>query len=394
MKRIKCDKTFFFKPVIPQEICEIINSFDINISVGPNSIPVYILKIYKDFFSKNLCEIVNLSFITVIFPDSCKLAKIIPLHKKDDPLFCENYRPISLLPILSKIFEKLIYKRMYSFLEENKLIYNRQFGFRSNYSTEHALINNLTEYIKNLLDSGNIVCGVFIDLEKAFDSVNHEILCQKLIYYDFRGKSQLLIKSFLSNRKQCVSINGFNSDNQNITCGVPQGSNLGPLLFLLYINDFRFSLCQSNSNHFADDTCILFSSSKLKTIESILNYDLKCTSIWFRANRLSLNVSKSKLLIFHSKQKKIDYSKIYIKLNGSKLIPSSVVKYLGLYIDNNLSWDHNTFQLSKKLSRTNGILCKLRHLTPKSTLISIYYSQFYSYLTYGCSVWSLTYKRI
>ena len=142
-------------------------------------------------------------------------------------------------------------------------------------------------------------------------------------------------------------------------------------LFFSYciINDFRFSLCQSNSNHFTDDTCILFSSSKLKTIESILNYDLECASIWFRANRLSLNVSKSKLLIFHSKQKKIDYSKIYIKLNGSKLIPSSVVKYLGLYIDNNLSWDHNTFQLSKKLSRTNGILCKLRHLTPKSTLV-------------------------
>ena len=178
---------------------------------------------------------------------------------------------------------------MYSFLEENKLIYNQQFGFRSNYSTEHALIN-LTEYIKNLLDSGNIVCGVFIDLEKAFDTVNHEILCQKLIYYGFRGKSQLLIKSFLSNnRKQYVSINDFNSDNQDITCGVPQGSNLGPLLFLLYINDFRFSLCQSNSNHFADDTCILFSSSKLKTIDSILNYDLICASIWFRANRLSLN---------------------------------------------------------------------------------------------------------
>ena len=122
-----------------------------------------------------------------------------------------------------------------------------------------------------------------------------------------------------------------------------------------------------------------------------MNYDLKSASIWFRANRLSLNVSKSKSLIFHSKQKKIDYSKIYIKLNGSKLIPSSVVTYLGLYIDNNLSWDHNTFQLSKKLSRTN--LCKLRYLTPKSTLISIYYSLFYSYLTYGCSVWSLTSQK-
>ena len=278
---------------------------------------------------------------------------------------------------------------MYKFLYVKNLIYNRQFGFRTNYSIEHALIS-LTENMKNLLDSGNVVCGVFIDLEKAFDTVKHNILYEKLPYYGFRGKIEVLIKSYLSNRKQLVAINCFESVNLDITCGVPQGSNLGPLLFLLYINDFRFSLGKATSIHFADDTCILHFFNKLKIVETELNNDLKHASTWLNANRLSLNVSKSKL-IFQCKYKNIDYSKTSTKLNGIRLLPSAHVKYLGIFIDNNLSWDTwDTIQLSIKLSQTNGILSELRHFTPLSSLISVYYSLFYSAVTYGCSVWSLT----
>ena len=148
-----------------------------------------------------------------------------------------------------------------------------------------------------------------------------------------------------------VAINGFESVNLDITCGVPEGSNLGPLLFLLYIHDFRFSLGKATSTHFADDTRILpYFSNKLKTVETELNKDLKHASTWLNANRLSLNVSKSKLLIFQSKYKNIDYSKTSIKLNGIRLLPSDHVKYLGIFIDNNLSWDYNTISLSIKLS--------------------------------------------
>ena len=159
-----------------------------------NSIPVYILKISNNFFSDKLTDIINLSFRTGIFPDLCKLAKVMPIFKKDNPLLCENYRPISLLPIFSKIFEKVIYKRMYDFIDKNQLIYERQFGFRTKHSTNHALIS--TEAIKAEIDNGNYVGGVFIDLQKAFDTVNHDILCEKLAFYGFRGNSQLLIKSF------------------------------------------------------------------------------------------------------------------------------------------------------------------------------------------------------
>ena len=232
------------------------------------------MKLCNEFFSTYLTKILNISFLTGIFPGLCKLAKVIPIFRKDDPLDSCNYRPISLLPIFSNIFEKIIHARIYEFLESNKLIYNRQFGFRANHSTNHALIS-MTESIKSYLDNGEFVAGIFIDLEKAFDTVNHEILCEKLSYYGFRGKINQLLKSFLANRSQYVSINGFDSLKLEIKSGVPQGSTLGPLLFLLYINDLSQSLKFSTTSHFAVDTSIIYASKTLKTLKSNLNYDLK-----------------------------------------------------------------------------------------------------------------------
>ena len=163
MRKIKVFKTFFLTATTPHEIYDIISAFDIKKSLGPNSIPMYIQKISNNFFSDKLTDIINLSFRTGIFPDLCKLAKVIPIFKKDNSLLCENYRPISLLPIFSKIFEKVVYKRMYDFIDKNQLIYERQFGLRTKHPTNHAL-NSTTEAIKAEIDNGNYVGGVFIDL--------------------------------------------------------------------------------------------------------------------------------------------------------------------------------------------------------------------------------------
>ena len=213
--------------------------------------------------------------------------------------------------------------------------YERQFGFRANHSTSHALIS-ATEHIKNLLDKGCFVGGIFIELEKAFDTVNHNILINKLSYYGFRGNCQNLIKSFLTNRKQFVSINGYDCSILDIRCGVPQGSTLGPLLFLIYINDLNFSIKSSTPSHFADDTCIVHHSNKLKTLETELNCDLKLCNEWLKVHRLLLNVDKSKFILFHSRHKNINYTNFSIKINGIKLNPTEHVKYLGVYMDKHL----------------------------------------------------------
>ena len=383
------DSLFTLSPTSSTEILDLINSLDNHKSLGPNSVPTFLLKSFNIFFSNKLSSIINISFENGIFPNICKTAKVIPIYKKENPLLCENYRPISLLSIFSKIFEKAIYSRMYAYLMENNMIYDRQFGFRANHSSNHAIIS-LTESIKNHLDNKRLVGGVFIDLQKAFDTVNHTILCDKLIYYGFQGSCQSLLKSFLTNRKQFVSINGHKSSEATIKCGVPQGSTLGPLLFLIYINDLHLCLKKSQASHFADDTCIMHASNKLKTLESNLNMDLKYVSDWLKANRLSLNIGKTKLLIFHPYQKKLNMENIYFKLNGTKLTRSNCVNYLGMQIDEHLSWNSHVNLLSKNLSRANGILAKLRHFVPKHILTSVYYAIFYSHVLYGCSTWSLT----
>ena len=266
--------SFFLSPTVPQEVEKLIDALNIKKSSGPFSIPVYILKAFKIFFAPWLSKLVNMAFVAGVFPDILKWAKVTPLHKKESKLDHHNYRPISLLSVISKIYEKLLYTRIYSHLVKNELIYNKQFGFRSGYSANHALIS-ITERIRNLLDDGQYVSGIFIDLEKAFDTVNHKILCDKLNYYGLRGNTNKLIQSYLSNRKQYVSINGFDSELKDIDCGVPQGSSLGPLLFLIYINDFRYCLNDTESGHFADDTFILFHGKKTKTIEIVVNTELK-----------------------------------------------------------------------------------------------------------------------
>jgi hypothetical protein len=309
-----------------------------------------------------------------------KIAKVTPVHKKDSKIDHHNYRPISLLSVFSKIFEKLIYKRIYSYLDSKKLLYSKQFGFRGNHSTNHAIIS-LTEHIRKLLDNGEYVCGIFVDLEKAFDTVSHDILCEKIKSYGLRGNINQLLKSYLSDRKQYVSINGYDSVLKDVTCGVPQGSSLGPLLFLLYINDFYLCLSETSCGHFADDTFIIYNSKKSKTIETVINTELKAVIKWLRLNKLSLNASKTELIFFHSNRHKLDYDNIYIKFNGLRLIPVDFIKYLGMFIDKYLNWNKHIQELSTKLSRANGILSKLRYNASLDTCLQVYYALFFSRLT-------------
>ena len=230
-------KYFILDSIWQKWISFIISSVDSRNLSGPKNIPVKILKLMKNDISQQLTDIFNMALWTGKFPSVLKIAKVIPIHKKQSKVDYANYRPAFLLSNIEKIIEKLMYKRLSNFLEINNLTCLLQFGFRPKYSTSHALINP-TDSFRQSLDEGTFGCGIFADLQKAFDTVDHKILLHKLEYYGIRGVCNGWFKSYLSDRKQFVSINGYNSDLMLVDCSVPQGSALGPVLFLIDINDF------------------------------------------------------------------------------------------------------------------------------------------------------------
>ena len=380
------DYSFFIKPTNKEEIISIINNINISKATGPHSIPSDILPSIKDYIADPLAKIINMSFVKGIYIENLKIAETIPIFKeKGNNLDCSNYRPISLLSNINKIIEKLMHSRLYNFLSIHNCIYDHQFGFRKNHSTNHALIN-LTEEIRDALDNNSFAAGVFVDLQKAFDTVDHTILLNKLNHYGIRGVTNNWFKSYLSNRRQYVTINGFKSDVAIMKYGVPQGSVLGPLLFIIYINDLHYAIKFCSTRHFADDTNLLITNKNLKQLKKHLNLDLCKLNKWLKANKISLNASKTELLVFRHPNKNITYD-LKIKLNGKKLMPSKFVKYLGLILDSHLNWRFHTDILASKLSRSIGMLCKIRHYVDCITLRSIYYGIFSSLMTYGSQIW-------
>ena len=382
-------ESFFFKAVTESEMLKTFSTLNFSKSTGDFSIPKQIFEIIPDNLAHILTSLINLTFETGIFPSSLKIVKVIPVFKnKGCNSDVNNYRPISLLSNIDKIFEKLVHKRLTSFLNKHNIFFNKQFGFRKSHSTNHALIA-LTEKIRSSLDNGHFSCGVFIDLQKAFDTVDHDILLQKLKSYGIRGKCNQWFESYLKNRKQYVSINGVKSDFKQVSFGVPQGSVLGPLLFIIYINDLPNALLFSDATLFADDTCILYSNPSLKLIQKRLNIDLKRLFKWLCANKISLNVSKTEVLLFRDKRKTINHN-VGLKLNGKPLFFSRYVKYLGILLDEHLSWTFHCNTLSLKLRKTNGLISKLRHFVPRPILLLFYNSFFDSHLRYACQIWAQT----
>ena len=292
---------FTITPTTNAEVMTILLLLDDNKSTGISSIPTKLLKIAAPIIVPYLVSIINLSFIKGTFPKLMKLAKILPIFKSGSRSDVNNYRPISLLSVFSKIFEKLMHNRLYSFLEQNNVIYNSQFGFQKNKSTQHSLIE-IVEKVRNCIENKKYGCGIFIDLKKAFDTVNHDILLRKLEHYGIRGTSLSWFSSYLKGCSQYVSCDNTTSEIKPIVCGVPQGSVLG-LLFLSYINDLPNISNKLSFYLFADDTNIIFESINLCTLQKTVNHEIKKLIMWLNANRLALNVSKTNFVIFSAVNK-------------------------------------------------------------------------------------------
>ena len=235
----------FFSPASKDEIVNIVRSFKSDSAAGYDNIPTNIIKQSIDLIAEPFTHIINLSINNGIVPDQMKIARVVPIYKSNDRLKFNNYRPISVLPAFSKILERIIYYRMINYLDKYNIIYHQQYGFRRGHSTSMALIQ-LFDKISSAIDEKKFTIGIFLDLSKAFDTVDHEILFNKLEHYGFRGTTLDWIKSYFCNRNQFVQYNNHCSDLKKICCGVPQGSILGPLFFLIYKMIYVMSLKHSN----------------------------------------------------------------------------------------------------------------------------------------------------
>ena len=286
----------------------------------------------------------------------------------------------------------MMYNWLKAFLEKFGILHESQYGFREKRSTEHAILEIINQ-IQTNMDRKLYTCGIFIDLQKAFDTVDHTILLKKLDHYGVRGIVNDWFTSYLTARKQITEIGPLNiSKKATVLPGVPQGSVLGPLLFLVYINDICNSCNQMKFYLFADDTNLLYADNNLKSMESTINDELCKLYDWLIPNKLSLNIKKSNYVIFRPRQKKVKYGvnlKIFNHHTNSykSLERKSYVKYLGVLIDENLSWKHRILHIASKISISIGIIARLRHFVPLNTLQHIYRSLIQPYLLYGITAW-------
>ena len=342
-----------------------------------------------NYISRPLAYIINLSISRGLFPDAVKSARITPVFKKGSPLTVGNYRPISILPIFSKIFENLVNKQLVSFLEKYDILLETQYGFRKKHSTKLALADLVSD-ISDKLDDGYTTLGIFIDLKKAFDTIDHGILLRKLEHYGVRGLPLSWFKSYLHNRQQSVVIDGISSHPRHVQCGVPQGSILGPTLFLIYINDIVNSTNFFNFRLFADDTSLFKSTTSQNINLNTINAKLNLVNDWCKANKLTINVEKTNYMIIKTPKRRVTIDG-HLSIDNTQLNDVSCAGYLGVLMDSTLSWKFHINKVIKTITPKIGILSRIRHYVPRSTLILLYNTLILPHLTYCIEIWGNTY---
>ena len=371
----RTSESCFFLPTAIAEVRKVILNLK---NKGSKLLDIHpsILKDNIDIFATHFVELYNLAIELAVFPEDLKIARVNPGHKSGPPEKIDNYRPISALPLFSKIFEKLTLNRMECFIKQHSILTPSQFGFRKGCSTTHAIIKLLTHVIQAFHRRHYCAC-FFLDLRKAFDTINHRILLQKLEYYGFRGHCYRFLRSYYQNRKQYVHVNGYSSSTQKIETGVPQGSILGPLCFSLFINDMPLAV-EEETVQFADDAAFVLTSPTLEGLLEKISNLFSDLSAYLNINNLVPNASKSKLLMFTSRPT----SNLPVMLfGGSEIEWISEFKYLGITITNTLNFSKHISNISLNISRITGSIVNLRSFLPTQILLKLYHALVFPHIS-------------
>ena len=387
------NEIFVFQNITPQIIYSTLNKLQPKLSCGPDNISTKLLKEIMPSIINPVVYLFNLSFKHGFVPNNYKCAKILPIFKSGRNDSFDNYRPISILNAFSKLLEKIVACQMFKYLNKFNILYKHQYGFRPKHNTTQPLIQLLNKIYQGLdSKTPEYTLGVFIDLKKAFDTCNVQILLSKLDHYGFKGIANGWFHSYLNNRTQYVEINGIKSSIKNITHGVPQGSVLGPILFLLYINDLPNAI-DIFSSLFADDTIFAHSDSNLNRLEERVNMELEKSKLWFQANKLSLNVAKTKFMVFRTKQMHCVQDSLNIKIGSEKIerigndCNIKSFKFVGVHLDEFVTWEQHINSVINKVSSANFVLNQLKQLLPAKIRKTIYNSLVKSHLEYSIIAW-------
>ena len=396
----KNDSNFEFSRISETDILKICDLLKPKVSTGADFISTKLLKQISPIIITPLHYLINLSLETGYVPREFKIAKVVPVYKDGDKHDYNNYRPISLLSSFSKLMEKVVARQIVGFLNYHNLLYKHQYGFRANHNCSQPVLH-FTDKIYNALNQkpSAATLAIFIDLKKAFDTVDHEILLQKMDHYGIRDISNTWFQNYLTDREQFVYIKGVESDTVKMTCGVPQGSVLGPLLFLLFINDLP-NTTEFLTMLFADDTTFQMSGIDLNILFENANVQLEKASTWFRANKLTLNVKKTKFMLFSEKDFKLDSLGLNLKI-GDKIVDQvgsnckeKYFKFVGHVLDDKLSWQGHIQHICKKLASSNFAINSTKHFLPLKIRKTLYFSLFDAHLNFGNLLWGCAANKI
>lgn len=378
----RSDAIFTHIQVTESEVIDILKTLKVNKATGPDGISNRMLKYTCNTICVPLTKLFNLSLKVHTYPVLWKTAHVMPLFKKGDKSLTNNYRPVSLTSNISKSFERIIFKHLYNHITENELLYKYQSGFLPGHSTIHHLIE-LTHNTCISLENYEANCQVFCDISKAFDRVWHRGLLYKLEKYGIKGEVLLWINSYLTSRKQKVFVNGVLSNEKELNAGVPQGSVLGPLLFLLYINDIADELT-GKARLYADDTSLSYSSSDCEEIEIIINNDLKKLKEWANKWLINFNPVKTEYMLISNIFHEYDLQLLY---DNTPLNFVETHKHLGIHLSANNKWTKHIDSVIDSASKQVSYLRKLKYKVSKNTLEKLYCTYIRPLLEYGSEIW-------